>query len=205
MKKSRDERALKLGIILLAAGSSSRMGQSKQLLTIEGEQLLRRIARIATSSNPVHLVVVLGANEQEHHRVIDDLPLAIAHHPGWKNGMGGSLKAGLQHLLKKDPDMEAVIVLVCDQPLLTTDHIEELKRSFLSSGAPVVASEYSGVMGVPALFDKSMFHELLTLRDDEGARAMIRRYSSLVRVVPFPNGAVDLDTKEDYENFRKSE
>ena len=87
-----------ISIILLAAGASSRMGQSKQLLLIEGEPLLLRSVKIALSGKPHHVVVVLGAGEHEHSNIIKHLPVEIVINTHWKNGMGSSIKAGLAHL-----------------------------------------------------------------------------------------------------------
>lgn len=197
----KEEATLKLGIIILAAGSSSRMGQSKQLLDINGEPLLRRIVRIALDVIPDEVVVVLGANHEEHFKVIEDLPIKSVHNKNWQRGMGSSIKAGLNHLLEVSPTINAVMILVCDQPLLTADHLKELKQAFITSGAPVAAMTYSHAVGVPAIFEKSWFSDLINIPDDKGAKIVIEKNSSLL-TIPFPEGSVDLDTPDDYERFK---
>ncbi len=194
----------KIGVIILAAGSSSRMGQSKQLLDIEGEPLLRRTTRVALSSKPAHSIVVLGSNNKEHNNVIKDLPVEIISNPNWQKGIGSSLKMGLHYLIQIAPQTEAAIILVCDQPLLKTDHIQKLKRKFELTRALIVASAYANTLGVPALFEKSMFQSLSTLADDQGAKKIIQQNLSHVAAVPFPEGVVDLDTPTDYVNFTRS-
>ena len=194
----------RIGIILLAAGSSSRMGSSKQLLDIGGEPLLRRTAKIALSTKPSIAIVVLGSNKKEHRKVIEDLPVEIIYNPDWQKGMGNTLKAGLNQLLKIDRETEAVILLVCDQPLLTTRKIQELKEKSELTKAPIVACAYANTFGVPALFDKVMFQSLLSLPDDQGAKKVIEQNLSQVSVIPFPEGVVDIDRPEDYENFIKN-
>ncbi len=197
----RDEATLKLGIIILAAGSSSRMGQSKQLLDINGEPLLRRIVRIALDVVPDEVVVLLGANHEEHFKVIEDLPIKSVHNNNWERGMGSSIKAGLSHLLETSPSTSAVMILVCDQPLLTADHLKELKQAYITSGAPVAAMAYARTVGVPAIFEKSLFADLINLPDDKGAKIVIEKNPSLL-TIPFPEGSLDLDTPGDYERLK---
>lgn len=198
----KEEATLKLGIIILAAGSSSRMGQSKQLLDISGEPLLRRIVRIALDVVPDEVFVVLGANPEEHFKVIEDLPIKSVYNDNWQKGMGSSIKAGLNHLLEVSPTINAVMILVCDQPLLTTDHLKKLKQTFIASGTPVAAMAYSNTVGVPAIFEKSLFPDLINLPDDKGAKVMLEKKSSVLLTIPFPEGSIDLDTPDDYEKFK---
>jgi molybdenum cofactor cytidylyltransferase len=200
-----DENNASIGTILLAAGSSSRMGHSKQLLDIDGQPLLRRTVTTALAANPDNLIVVLGSNFEEHQKVINDLPLNIIHNENWKKGMGNSLKTGLNKLLEQNSNIEAVIILVCDQPLLTDHHIIKLIETFSKSSSAIIATGYSNTTGVPALFDKSCFQELLKLPDDHGAKSIIQNFSGVIESVAFPNGAFDLDTPDDLLNFRKLE
>lgn len=190
--------------IVLAAGPSSRLGQSKQLLQVEGEPLLRRIARTAAESNADRTVVVLGDNEREHGRVIRDLPLYISIHSGWERGMGSSLKAGMDFIQSFLADTTTVIVLVCDQPLLTADHLNNLIDKYRNTGAAVVASQYSGILGVPVLFDSSLFSEIRGIDDQHGARQIIEKNRTAAQPVEFPGGDLDIDTPEDYQRYQES-
>ncbi|MEK6782019.1 MAG: nucleotidyltransferase family protein [Bacteroidota bacterium] len=192
-----------IGIILLAAGPSSRMGQSKQLLEIAGEQLLLKATRIALQSEVERVVVVLGANESTHRKVIEQLPIEIITNVDWQRGMGSSLKKGLTELRNIIPQLEAAVVMVCDQPLLTTQHLNNLIRNFKQTKNLIVASYYSGTAGVPALFEKSLFEKLLTVDDDSGAKKIIQQHKNLVQTLDFPSGAIDLDTLDDYRKFIK--
>jgi molybdenum cofactor cytidylyltransferase len=192
---------MSVGIILLAAGSSSRMGQSKQLLPIAGEPLLLKTVMTAIRSQADNVVVVLGANEAAHRKLIQELPIDIITNPNWQRGIGSSLKKGLEKILLPGPHLEAIIVMVCDQPLLTIDHLNKLVQKFKNSKSKIVASYYSGMAGVPALFDKSLFNELLKIEDDSGAKQIIQHRKDLVQHVAFPQGSVDLDTPEEYQAF----
>lgn len=198
----RDEATLKLGIIVLAAGSSSRMGQSKQLLDVDGDPLLRRMVKIALGAEPDEVIVVLGSNYQEHRKVIEDLPVKTVYNSNWQKGMGSSIKTGVEHLLQQFPSANAAMILVCDQPLLTTFHLKKLKHALITSATPVVAMAYSNTVGVPAIFAKSLFDDLIKLPDDKGAKLVIEKSSPLL-TIPFPEGSIDLDTPDDYEKFKR--
>lgn len=185
--------------MVLAAGSSSRMGRSKQLLEIDGEKLLIRTLRTVTSSKVSNTLVVLGADEERHRGLASSMDVCIIHNPDWNRGMGSSIKAGLNWIIShKNPD--AVIILVCDQPLLSADVINQLIDTHNTSGKAVIASEYSGVTGVPALFHRSYFNKLAGLSDEAGARKLIAGNPE-VAFVSFPGGEIDLDTIDDYEAF----
>jgi molybdenum cofactor cytidylyltransferase len=192
---------MNIGIIILAAGSSSRMGQSKQLLPIQGTPLLERTVNIAQALRPSHMVVVLGANEKEHALVLKNTAVQSIVNRAWQNGMGGSLKTGLQHLLSLSPAIDAVLILVCDQPAVTTVYLESLIKHYKVNDKAIVASLYSGAPGVPALFDKTIFPELLTMEDSQGAKKIIQKKIARTELIPFPDGSIDLDTPEDYQNF----
>lgn len=193
-----------LGVIILAAGSSARMGQSKQLLLIKNEPLLLRTVNTVIDSGIKNIVVVLGAHSKEHHSIIKHLPVEIVFNDSWQKGMGNSLKAGLRNLIEKSPNTESVLILVCDQPLLNSPHIQRLKDYSRSREKDIVASSYAGTLGVPVLFSRALFDQLLNLRDEHGAKKIIESNQERVVAVPFPEGETDLDTPEDYRNFINS-
>ena len=106
------------------------MGQSKQLLDIYGEPLLLHSIKRALECGAQSVNVVLGANEQSHREIIRDLSVNIIPNHFWKSGMGSSIKAGLNYLIRKSPETDAVIIMVCDQPGLTTQHLVKIIRNF---------------------------------------------------------------------------
>jgi molybdenum cofactor cytidylyltransferase len=175
-----------IGLILLAAGDSTRLGRSKQLLEFRGAPLLRR---------PV--VVVLGSEAEACAAVLRDLPVEIVVNAAWKEGLAGSIRAGVESLEAAAPGVGAVVVCVADQPLLSAAVLDALMDKQGASGAKMAAAEYGGKLGVPALFCASLFRELKGLRGDEGARSLLRRAGEGVARVPFPGGEVDVDTPED--------
>ena len=177
------------------------MGRSKQLLVIDGEQLLVKTIQTILKADIRAVTVVLGAQEPEHRNAIRHLPVDIVVNKHWERGMGSSLKSGLLHLLSKNPTLDAVILLVCDQPLLKHENISALLNKHQETGKPLIASRYSQTPGVPAVFASSYFEKLAKLPDDEGAKKILLQNSDDVIHVDFPGGAVDLDTTEDYEAF----
>jgi len=190
-----------IGIIILAAGASSRMGRSKQLLEIEGEALLCRCAKIALTVNPNNVVVILGANEKPHREVLEKLPVKLVSNYYWKTGMGSSIKTGLNYLLQSGAELDAVILMVCDQPALTSAHLLRLIQKYAEKQRSIIASAYDNSSGVPALFGRSFFSNLLLLSDDQGAKKIIQQFPRQVETVEFPKGSIDLDTEEDYQNY----
>ncbi len=194
---------LNVSIILLAAGSSSRLGHSKQLLDIEGSPLLLQSTKVALESRVKNVLVILGANEVPHREVIHDLPVSIISNHFWKSGMGSSIKAGLNHLVRKAPDTQAVIIMVCDQPSLTANHLRQLIQKYRETKSPIVASSYAGTAGVPVLFSRAFFSNILMLRDGEGAKKIIQQFPGQILTIEFPEGVFDLDTSVDYQNYLK--
>ncbi len=196
-----DGAATNISLILLAAGSSSRLGQSKQMLPVAGVPLLEHAAKTALASGVKDIIVILGANEQPHLNAIQTLPVTTIANHYWKSGIGSSIKSGLNYLIRKSPDTEAVILMVCDQPSLTSQHLRNLIETFNQTKAPIVASRYANTLGVPALFARSFFTNLLMLRDEQGAKKLIEQFQTQVKPVDFPEGSIDIDTQEDYQNY----
>lgn len=194
---------MSIGIIVLAAGSSSRMGQSKQLLKINEETLLAHATKVATDVDAEDVVVVLGANNHAHSEVIRSLNIDIVINKEWKMGMGSSLKAGLEYLRTKQPALQAVLVMVCDQPKLTPHHLQEVIKNYKVGDKGIVASYYGQMPGVPAIFDRRYFDAIFSLENNEGAKKIILRNPADTMVIDFPDGSIDLDTLEDYLRFQK--
>jgi molybdenum cofactor cytidylyltransferase len=190
-----------VALILLAAGSSSRMGQSKQLLILENESLLLRSTKAALMCTK-NVTVVLGDKELEHRSVVSHLPIQIVVNKNWQNGMGSSIKAGLSHVLNNQSDVQAILIMVCDQPLLTSSHLDKIISAYEQTHQSIVASYYSNSAGVPALFDKDLFSEILNIDDTHGAKVMFNKHLEKVSLVEFPGGEIDLDTWQEYQDFK---
>ncbi len=192
------DRERSIAAVILAAGASTRYGRPKQLLRYEGQSLLRRAAEAAAGSGCRPIVAVLGASARLCADELHGLPVHLAENPMWMEGMGGSLRSGIETLSALAPGAAAVVVTLCDQPHVSTQLIDALAQRHRESGAPIVASAYAGTLGVPALFGRSLFGELLSLRGHGGARRIIERFKGGVESVPFPAGIVDIDTPQDF-------
>lgn len=185
-----------IGLILLAAGGSTRLGTPKQLLTYQGQTLLRRAAETALASVCRPVVVVLGAQAARLQEELAGLAVQIVENPHWAEGMGTSLRAGLDALTETQ---EGAVVCLCDQPLLSADIIDALVTAHDDTEKPIAACEYDGTVGVPALFSRALFSELRALK--EGAKPLLRRHASQIAIVPFPGGDADIDTPEDAAQY----
>lgn len=182
-----------MGAVVLAAGSSSRLGRPKQLLVHEGRTLVRRAAEAAVAAGCEPVVVVLGAHGEAVAAELTGLPVRTVDNPEWLLGMGRSLRVGVRAL----PEVEAVLVLLCDQLRVDAAHLRALVDTFARTRSPVVASSYEGAQGVPALFSRALLPELEALEADQGARKVIVRDPSRVVEVPLPGGGEDVDTAAD--------
>jgi molybdenum cofactor cytidylyltransferase len=185
--------------ILLAAGASIRLGQPKQLVLLDGESLLHRTARLAVEAGCSPVLVVLGFEADRMRRQLHDLPAEIVMNPQWQDGMGSSLRAGMAALSKTPAALGAVLVLVCDQPRLTLDHLHALldRHKNAPSGIAITASVYAGKAGVPAIFSAGLVPELHACAGDRGARDLIRSHAAQVQGIPWPDGEADLDAPDD--------
>ena len=191
---------MKIGTVILAAGESARMGSPKQLLPFRGKPLIRWMVDAAAGFDRGPSVIVVGAYAPEIRASLGPLPAdtVVVENLNWRRGMGSSLRVGLSHLLQAGPDVAAAVFLLCDQPWVNSDTLAALAAEHDRTRLPIVASAYANAMGVPALFFRELFPELLSLPDGQGARAVIQADPSRTARIPFPEGAVDIDTPDAY-------
>ena len=188
-------------IILLAAGSSSRMGKPKQLLRYNNDTFLSHILNISIELNAGKVIVVLGSNAELLEKELNDKRIFKVINNKWIEGIASSIRCGLNALDGVEPSCENVIFLTCDQPFVSASLLNDLINMHKKTGKPIVASSYKNTLGIPALFHKNLFRELKELKGDTGAKKIILKHSELVAEIPFPLGSIDIDTIEDYKAF----
>ncbi len=182
--------------MVLAAGSSVRMGRPKLLLRWKGRTLVRAAAEAALQAC-ARVVVVVGPQAERMRSELASLPLLVVTNPDHREGISSSLRCGLREVA----DAPAVLVTLADQVQVTGPHLRRLVDAYRSTRAPVVAASYGDTVGVPAVFAQEVFPDLLALRGDVGAKGVIQRYGDRVVRVPLPEAAVDVDTPEDWERL----
>jgi molybdenum cofactor cytidylyltransferase len=187
-----------IAALVLAAGGSSRMGGPKQLIELDGKTLLRRAVETAIASQAGCVVVVLGHQWERMALETEGLDATVVVNPEWHIGMSSSLRAGLQALPN---DAEAALITLCDQPMVTAEHLRDLLALFAASGKPVAACRYAGALGVPAVLARTLFPELMRLSDDVGARRILQAHAGEAAVMDLPDAAIDLDSPIDLNSF----
>jgi molybdenum cofactor cytidylyltransferase len=190
-----------VGAIILAAGGSSRFGRPKQLLIFQGESLVRRAVRAATEACGTGVVVVTGDTRALIGAELRESGASVVENPEWRGGLGTSIRCGLRHLITAAPELEAVVLLACDQPFVEAETVSGLMAKQAITGKAIVASSYANTLGIPALFDRSCFAALLALPDESGAKAIIEARRDEVAQIEFEKGAIDIDTPADFERL----
>ena len=145
------------------------------------------------------MVLVLGANAELLEKEVEDKKIHIAVNKDWSEGMASSVRCGLNTLMHIAPVVDSAIIMVCDQPFVTSSLLNQLIVTQRQTGKPIVTSKYEAAIGPPALFYKTVFPELLQLKGDAGARKIIEQRRTDVTTVPFDKGIIDIDTEDDYK------
>lgn len=189
------------GVIIIAAGQSKRLGQPKQLLTFQGKSLINRLIGIVKDAGDFPITLVLGANAQQIQAQLTEKNIEVVFNLDWQEGMASSIRAGLENC----KPLDGVMILVCDQPFINTQSIQQLLGLQQKTLLPIAACYYNNILGTPALFHKTMFSELLALQGDIGAKKIINSKVEQVAKLYFEQGIIDIDTQEDYEALLKQQ
>jgi molybdenum cofactor cytidylyltransferase len=194
---------LKLGVVILAAGAATRMGKAKMLLPYGEQTILEHIVEEVRALNPAIICLVTGKYTTEIEAVINDASIALVPFANWQAGMSASIQFGLSSLLEKQPNIDAVLFVVSDQPFLDRQLLFKMIDAFQQSGKGIVAAQYQQQFGTPVLFSKNYFPEIRLLEGDRGAKKLVEKQIEDVVLVDFPLGALDIDTAEDYAKFQQ--
>jgi CTP:molybdopterin cytidylyltransferase MocA len=182
-------------IVILAAGGSRRLGRPKQLLSVLGEPLLRRVVRMAVDVDPDHLIVVLGSSAYDCVPVIKDCGVDIVVNPFWESGLAGSIRLGVERA--EEQGASSVLFLLADQPWLNSEVIGRFLERVNGQTDAIISARYDGILGAPMMFGSDWFPQLKNLEGDQGARNLVAKEGGRVEVIDWSEGALDLDTPED--------
>ena len=188
-------------ILILAAGSSSRLGSPKQLLELNGKTLLQKAIAAALEVSE-WVGVTLGANEVLIKPTIADLPVELIFNKKWSEGLSASIRVGI-NFLEKNKKPKAVIIMLCDQPYVDAFLLKKIITKFEQSKKSIIACQYDDQPAVPALFDVSFFEKLKNIKGDRGAKSLIMNHLEETEFIFFEKGTLDVDTKADYERLKK--
>lgn len=186
---------LRVGVVILAAGESSRMGVPKQMLEFRGKPLVRHAALTAIEAD-AKVAVVVGARAAEVRSALDGLAVTIVENLRFAEGMGTSIQAGLAAI---EAEIDGVILMLADQPLVSAGVLKGLVETHEATGMPIVAAQYSGTVGVPVFFGREFFGELHALAPGHGCKGVILAHPKQSTLVPCPEAEVDVDTPADYQ------
>lgn len=193
---------IQVAALIAAAGSSSRLGQPKQLLMIDGEPMLQRAIGFAREAGASPVFVVLGAHREAIEGGVDFAAVKIVANEAWEEGIASSIRAGMEAVASEAPEASGVLLMICDQPRATAEHLRRMIRVFSQSSDSAVASVYAGGRGTPAIFPRTAFADLSALRGDKGARGLLTKSPWPVSEISLEGGEIDIDRPEDLARLR---
>ena len=187
--------------LLLAAGSSSRMGKPKMLLLFNGKTLLQHVIDETKKVNENKLLVVTGCYHSLLNEILLQQQIDFIENQNWEEGMGSSIQKGITYIIQHCHNVNSVIILVCDQPYISAALLDELIAVKQQTHKGIIASAYNDTTGTPVLFDEKYFEQLALLKGQYGAKKLVQQFKNDVASVVFSLGEVDIDTKEDYDRL----
>lgn len=190
-------------LIILAAGSSSRLGFPKQTLLYKGKTLIEIAVEAGTKSKCNPVIAVLGASADKIKPYLRNDLVKVIENPDWEEGMASSIRLAIQ-AINGDKGITNAIFMLSDQPFVNRSVIDSLVHKRQETGSRIVACAYNDTVGAPALFARSLFPQLLSLKGQEGAKKIIGSYPDAVTTIPFEKGRIDIDTITDYEELLRS-
>jgi len=190
-----------IAVLILAAGAARRMNQAKMLLPVGHSTILQSIIDQSKTIHPDTICIVTGFYHAEIIEKIQDDQLLFVYNEQWQEGMSASINKGLSFLVDLNPELKAVLILVADQPYITSALLQEMIALQSRTNKGIIAARYRGINGTPVLFTQNHFSNLEKLSGDKGARSILLQHPDDLLTVDFPLGEIDIDTEDDYKNF----
>jgi len=189
--------------LILAAGSSSRMGSIKQLLSINGKTLLQHTLDLSTKIKSTRTLCVLGAHAEEIMQKVDGKNVEFIINKNHKLGLSASIISGIEYLQKEKIPFDGLFILLADQPAIKEDYYDEMIRLFDEKRTKIIASNYGNTLGVPAIFPAIFTNDLLQITGDKGAKEFLQKNKRRTLSPQTLVNLLDIDTPKDYKNFIK--
>jgi len=175
------------------------MGSPKQLLPWGDTTLLNHAIAQAQKTGVPEVFMVLGAHADKIGKSIESPTAEILIHEEWDAGLGSSIAYGIQHITKNTTQLDAVLIMLADQPEVDTEYLNSMIKRFKPGKKQIIASNYSDQLGVPAIFDASYFEKLAQLSGDTGAQQTIKEHAAFVTACSSAKDIVDIDTMKTYK------
>lgn len=187
--------------VLLAAGTSKRMGKPKQLLLWANKSLIQfQIENILKTTKKLYVILGAYAELIEPHLI--KYEIEVIQFKKWKKGMGDSLAFGIRHIEKSNQNLDGVLISLIDQPLVLPSHYLKMRKKFEKGRKQIIASESNlGWVGVPILFDVCYFEQILSLSGEKGAKIILKKNMDSATLVNAGDKLIDMDTPEIYQKL----
>jgi len=194
----------KIAVIILAAGTSSRMGKIKQLLKIKDKTLIEISVEAAIKSNASAVFCVLGANSEIIKKEIAAHHIEIIFNKKFNTGLSSSIVAAINYIEKKPLEIDAALIMLADQPEVDSEYINKIISVYEKNLTKIIASNYNNKPGVPAIFPRKHFKNLSLLKGDKGAKDFLKSNAGETINIYRNSPLMDIDTKEEFESLLKS-
>ena len=193
----------KIRALLIAAGTSHRMGSPKQLLRWGTKTLIEHQIKILQDAT-LEVSVILGFKADKIQKAIAHYNVQVYINENWELGMGTSIACGVKKLNISKATVDGILIALVNQPLISAAHFRSMVERFEPGENQIIVSRSdAGITRPPVLFDASYINELMTLQGDEGAKPVIKKHKERVILMSSESVLDDMDTPEAYQKLLK--
>lgn len=189
-----------LAIVVLAAGGASRFGSPKQLAEYQGKTLLQRAIDTCSGISGCSTYVVLGAEHRKIAATLDSARIEILGNNNWQNGISSSIHLAVTSIGKQ---FDGLMFLAADQPLVGAVQVHSLIDTWQKQPDHLVAAKFSNKVGIPAIYPKSFYSELLKIKGDRGGKRILLENKNHLLTVAMPQAAIDIDYPDELDSLKK--